>query len=552
MLQRLVLLGALMVPLAPVYKGQSLEKKKSSDDGAMLKVTLLSDIQALETEARQLDKPIGRGLAMAEIADAAWPLDKAMAKRLLREAYELTFPPEEERDSLRSKSVGTAPTVPAQIDLARGTVRNRVLGIASRDKAFAAELAQVGARELGRQEEASRYSNLATASLAAGDVPAASAYLLNSIEADPTQITAGFGIVKLAAQDRKAADQLIVQYLEQLRAIPLSMSNGSALRTYFSLRNIVFTNQSFDPKNRQVPPAGPAVIKAYVRYVVESMSGLERREPGSSQSLRGILMSTWLPLNRYAPELAGAFMALEKLSRSPGSAQTLPLPGEEDAGRTRYDEQVKNSLKAGRVDDLTINFAIGQGDFATARKLIELLPEGKRKSQLTELLNTHEALSLTARNDTLAAEMLARQLNQTVSIVQVYPALIAKCAANKETSRSSILASQAVQQMKRAEDQANLHLSLSKLARAIAPIDTTLALEILDEAILAANKTDVDTGDGNVGFDFSAFKELAPKNDLQARQAATRLKDSLRRIVALATIYQCKAGELTKKEKALR
>lgn len=549
MLQRLVLLGALMLPLTPAYKGQSVEKKRSGEDGAMLKVTLLSDLQALEEKAGQLNKPIGRGLAMAEIADVAWPLDKAMAKGLLREAYELTFPSEEERDSLRRKSVGTAPTVPAQIDLARGAVRNRVLGVASRDKAFAAELAQVGARELGRQEEASRYSNLATASLAAGDVPAASAYLLNSIEADPTQITASFGIVKLAAQDRKAADHLIVQYLEHLRAIPLSMSNGSALRTYFSLRNIVFTNQSFDPKNRQVPPAGPAVIKAYVRYVVESMSDLERREPGSLQSLRGVLMSTWLPLNRYAPEVAGAFMELEKLSRSPGSVQTLPLPGDEDAGRVRYDEQVKNSLKAGKADELTITFAIGQEDFATARKLIELLPAGKRKSQLTELLNTHEALSLTARNDTLAAEMLARQLSQTGSIIQVYPALIAKCAANKETSRASILAYQAVQQVQRTEDQTTLPLSLSKLSRAIAPVDTTLALEILDEAILAVNKSDVDTGDGNVGFDFSVFKEIAPKNELQARQAAARLKDSLRQIVALAAIYQWKAGELTKKEK---
>src|SRR5215208_5758982 len=103
MLQRLVLLGALMLPLTPAYKGQSLEKKKSGDDGVMLKVTLLSDLQALEAKAAQLNKPTGRALAMAEIADAAWPLDKALAKRLLREAYELTFPPEEERDTLRGK-----------------------------------------------------------------------------------------------------------------------------------------------------------------------------------------------------------------------------------------------------------------------------------------------------------------------------------------------------------------------------------------------------------------------------------------------------------------
>ena len=178
---------------------------------------------------------------------------------------------------------------------------------------------------------------------------------------------------------------------------------------------------------------------------------------------------------------------------------------------------------------------------AVARKLIELLPEGEGKSQLTELLNTREALSLTAQGDMLAAEMLARRLSEAVSILQVYPPLIAKCAANKEPSRATVLAYQATQQVKRAEDQAALPLSLSKLAKAIAPIDTTLALETLEEAVLAANKSELDTGDGNIGFDIDVFKELAPKNELQARQAAASLKDSLRRIVALAAVYQWKA-----------
>jgi hypothetical protein len=550
MRQRFVLLGASLLLLTPVYMGQTLEKKKSGEDEAMMKVALLSDLQMLESKAGQLDKPIGRGFAMAEIADAAWLLDKALAQRLLREAYVLTFPPEEERRSLQGKSVGAAPTVPTQIERARGMVRRRVLDIASRDKIFAAELTQLGAQQLGRQEESSRYSNLAAASLAAGDVTTASAYLLNSIEADPTQITSSFGIIKLAAQDRKAADQLILQYLERLRAIPLSMSNGSALRTYFSLRNIVFTNDSFDPRNRQVPPAGPAVIKAYIRYVIESMGNLEQREPGSLQNLRGVLMSTWLPLNQYAPELAGAFLELERLSRRPGGDATLPLPGDREAGKARYDEQLKKSLESGKADELTINLAISQGEFAAARKLIESLREGEEKSRLAELLNTREALDLTARNDTLGAEMRARQLNEAVSILQVYPLLIAKCVANKESARATVLAYQATQQVQRAEDKSALPLSLSKLARAITPVDTTLALEILNEAVLAANKSDVDTGEGNVGLDVGVFKELAPKNELQACQVAAGLKDPLRQIMALAAIYQWKAGELTKKEKA--
>jgi len=543
---RLVLLWALVLLLPSTYRSQSVEKKKSDDDGMMEKVVLLSDLHALEAKADQLGKPIPRALATAEIADAAWTLDNVWAKKLLREAYELTFPVEEERNKLRDKPVGAAPTVPTEIERARGGARNRVLAIASRDKTFADELAQLSALELGRQEESSRYSNLAAKSLAAGDNEATSAYLLRSIEADPTQITASFGIINLAARDRKAADGLILQYLERLRATPLSMANGSAVRTYFSLRNMVFTSDSFDPRHRQVPPAGPAVIKAYINYVIESMSGLERREPGSLQKLRGMLMSTWLPLQQYAPELAGPFLELEKLGRRPGGHANLPQVGGEEASRTLYEEQVKKSLESGKADDLTINFAIGQGDFAAARKLLDVLPEGEQKSRLTEVLNTQEALSLVASSDIPRAEMLARQLNQTDSILRVYSALISKCVTAKEPTCAAAITYQAMKQLERAGDEAALPLSFSKLAKAVVPVNDALALELLDKAVTAANRSDADTEEGTVGFDVSVFKDLAPKSELRVRQSAESLKDRLRQIMALAAVYQWKAAALTK------
>jgi hypothetical protein len=551
MLYRLVLLWALVLLLPSTGNGQSVEKKESVDDRMTEKVMLLSDLHALEAKADQLGKAIPRALAMAEISDAAWALDQVWTKKLLREAYELTFPAEEERNKLRDKPVGAAPTVPTEIERARGVARNRVLAIASRDKTFADELAQLSARELGRQEESSRYSNLAAKSLAAGDKDAAGAYLLRSIEADPTQITASFGIINLAARDRKAADGLILQYLERLRAIPLSMANGSALRTYFSLRNIVFTNDSFDPRHRQIPSAGPAVIKAYINYVIESMSSLEQREPGSLQNLRGMLMSLWLPLKQYTPELAGPFLSLEKLSRSSGEVANLPQAGGEEESRTRYEERVKKALKSGQADDLTINFAIGRGDFDDARKMIDSLPEGEQKLRLTEVANTQEAISLTAKNDIQRAETLARQLTQATSILHVYTALIGKCVADKELSCATAMTYQAMKQLERAGDEAALPLSFSKLAKAVAPVDDALALELLDKVVLAANSSDADTEAGNVGLDVSIFKDLAPENELRVRQAATSLKDPLRQIVALAAIYQWKSGELMGKPKAV-
>ncbi|MDT5060100.1 MAG: hypothetical protein QOH63_559 [Acidobacteriota bacterium] len=551
-MQRLTIISVLIFLLAPPYNGQSAKIKPNNDNDAMEKSLLIYDLQSLEAKSIKLDEPIARALAMAEIADAAWSLDKIWAKKLLKDAYELTFPAEEERTKLRDGQVGDAPTVPTDIERARSAIRNRVLSVSSRDKAFANELAQLGAQQLGRQEEYSRYSNLAARSLAAGDKDAASQYLLQSIKADPTQIAAGFNIINLAAQDRKAADKLIVQYIDRLRAIPLSTANGSALRTYFSLRNIIFTNESFDPKYQQIPPAGPVAIKAYVNYVLESMSGLEQREPGSAQSLRGFLISTWLPLNQYAPELVGPFLALEKLSRRPGGDSSLPQVSNKEAGRDRYEERVRKVLDSGKADDLTINFSISRGDYKVTRKLIDLLPDGEPKRQFTETVNTQEAISLAAQGDILGAERLAQQLDKASSILQAYPVIINKCIANKDSACATSLTYQALKQLKRAEDESTIPLSLSKLAKLIAPVNDSLALEVLDEVVLAANRSSVDTKQGNTGLDVSAFKQLAPKNEARVRQAATSLTDSLRQIISLAAIYQWKAEELSKRAESVR
>ncbi len=550
MAQRLALLLASVLLLAPVLTAQSVGNKTGGDELTVEKVVLLSDLQGMEAKAGQLDKPVARALALAEIADAAWGLDKAWSQKLLRASFEMTFPAEEERNRLRDRPAGTAPSVPTEVDRALNAVRNRVLGVASRDKVFADELAQISAREMGRQEESSRYSNLAAKSLAEGDKTAAGTYLLQAIEADPTQITASFTLVNLAARDRKAADEVILQYIERLRTIPLSAANGSAARAYFSLRNVVFTNESFDPKYRNIPPAGPTVIRAFISYVIESMAGLEQREPGSLIGLRGTLISFWLPLNRYAPELAPAFLELEKLSRRPDGSTSLPTSGVQEAGKARYEEQVKRALDGGKADELTINLAIGQEDFAAARKMIDTLPEGEQKSRLVEEVNTREATSLAAKDDIDGAERLARQLNKATSILQAYTAIIGRCAAKKNATCAATLGYEATKQLKRSKDEATLPLSLSRLARVVAPLDTSMALEMLDEAVLAANKSDADAGLGDIGLDIAAFKGLAPKSELRVHQAALNLKDPFRQVVVLAAIYQWKAEEFTKKAKA--
>jgi DNA-directed RNA polymerase specialized sigma24 family protein len=154
-------------------------------------------------------------------------------------------------------------------------------------------------------------------------------------------------------------------------------------------------------------------------------------------------------------------------------------------------------------------------------------------------------------------------------MLQVYPVIINKCAARKD--QSCVIGSfyQAIKQLKQGDATPSappqgvpalvaptnretdpVLLSLSKLAKAVAPINDALALEALDETVAAANSSDVDTGQGRTGFDTDIFRLLAPKNEARVREAATTLKDQLRQIVALAVINQWKAKELTEKVKA--
>lgn len=576
-MQRFILLLALMLLSTQPYNGQSPKSKLDiENDIALERVWIISDLQSLETKSMKLSTPLARALAKAEIADAAWVLDPAWAKKLLREAYEYTLPGEEEQTKLRNRPIGTAPTIPTANDVSRNSIRSRVLAIAGRDKAFADQLAQLGAQALGKLEEHYNYANLAMESIKAGDNETANNYILKAIDAEPTLLNAGIVIFNLAAHDRAAADKLIIQYMERLRSAPLSTSNNSAGRTYLFLRDLAFNNsgmylallnESADPKYQQIPPPGPPVMKAYVNYVIESLSRLEQNEQGSARRFRGYLMSTWLPLKQYAPELTGAFFALEQLSRRPGEDASLPTQeNTKEEATDKYEKRVRDALDSSQPDDLTSNFAISRGDFDKARKLLDKLADGPRKSQLTETVNAREAISLTEKGDTLRAAALAERLSKATSILQVYPAIIDKCVAKKDQVCATALTYQAMRQLKGAgnappagipvsviatnREVDPILLSLSELAKAVASINETLAMEVLDETVRAANDSKMDTGQGRTGFDVQAFRKLASKDENRVRQAASSLNNPLRQIVALAAIYQWKTEKLAKESKA--
>jgi hypothetical protein len=257
---------------------------------------------------------------------------------------------------------------------------------------------------------------------------------------------------------------------------------------------------------------------------------------------------------------------LERISRKPGDDTSLQsIERRREDYEKQYERRVKDALASDQPDEVMIQTIISRGDFAKARKLIGKLPEGARKDQLLEMADASEALALLAKGEAAGAEQLAESLQNATFILQVYPPLLKACVASKDEGCPARLVYQAVRQLKRADttpiappagipasavpanrELDRVLLSLSQLAAQVAPVNEALALELLDEIVEAANRSELDTGQGRTGFDAAVFKSLAAKNETRARQAAEGFKDGLRQTVALASIYQVKAEELSK------
>lgn len=543
MMRRIQFLLAFILLTTYASHAQTVAAKADGDAETMQRQNALRfDLQALEAEALKLVPPLAQARARVEIADAAWTIDREWAKKLLRDAYMLTFPEEKERERLRSQPIEAKLTPPAGLDWPRSEMRERVFAVAGREKAFADELTSFGARELGRVEQVERYRSLALQSLRAGDIETVAKYTSLSIKAEPTVMTLVEIIPNLAKQDQAVADKLLMEYIEELRVTPLSMATVSALRVHVFLFSMMAGHLGH---RAQTAPPNPALIKAYVSYVVESMTQVARTEPESFKTLRTYLMYAWLPLKQYAPELTGAFMELEKLSRRPGDDGSLPRPGSDAEARRAWDEAaIKDAIKSGQPNDDAIGRALGRQDFVSLRKLIELLPDGEKKLSLTDRVNTEESLKLAAKGEEASAEKLAQQLRKPESVLRVYPILIGACVKRKDAACANALTHQAIKQLKaNAPDSPALARSLSGLAQAVAPVNVELAFDMLDEAVAAANANNFfkDAELGRPGIDAEIFKTLAARNEPRALQSANALKERLPRIAALAAMYRARA-----------
>jgi hypothetical protein len=551
--------------------GQVINISQSQDQLALQRISLISDLQALEAKAGQLEKPLALAAAKAEIADAAWTLDKDWAKKLLQEAYELTFPSVEVQAILRQRPIGSIPTSLSPTDGARLAVRQRVMSIASRDKTFAEQMVKMGAKQLGRSEEHQRYSELASSAVERGDEEDAARYIRQAFEVEPTQFDMGAAIFDLAAQDRAAADKVIIEYIARLNSVPLSFRDGGKARVLLMLNMLMHPSPVYpETRGRQILPPGPAVMRAYLGYMLDLFAQDEQRSPDSIKSWRGILLSLWPPLKKYAPELTKRFRELEMLSRKPGEQASWPPRDTSEDFQKQHKDRMKNILEGNEPDAEVIGILIDRGELASARRLLDKLADGPQKTELVNKLDAKEAVALVKKGDIAVAQMFAGRLTKATYILQAYPVIIEKCLSNKDKPCATNMVYQAIRQLRQADvtppvlppgvpasvlatgkEFDPVLSSICKLVQLILPADDSLASEALNEMVAAANVSEVDTGQGRAGFDAEVFKKVAQKDEMRARQAALSFKDPLRQVVSLAAIYRWKAEELDVKAKAV-
>jgi hypothetical protein len=339
---RVTSLSLAMVLLLSTVHGQSIQAPTKPDDLLQEKLSLLSDLQGLAARAKQLEKPLARGIAEAEIADAAWSLDRDLAKELLRDAYSLAFPEEAEQAKLRQRPVGAQPQMPTPLENARSAVRRLVIRIASRDKAFANELARSAAEKLGPYDAHMSYASLAHKAIQESDYEAASAYITQSIDAEPTQITGPSEINQLAAKNRAAADEAILAYIARLSSMTLGSRDGSVPRVFLALSMLIHPENDFFTGISGIAPPGPAVMRAYVAYVLNSVAVMEQQSPGSITASHLLLLNTYPLLKQCALDLMPQFLGLEQRSRKPGESFSLPTAKSKDEEyKAKYDKQVE-------------------------------------------------------------------------------------------------------------------------------------------------------------------------------------------------------------------
>jgi hypothetical protein len=547
-----------------VVSGQDLKsanQQELTQTLALERSALLSDLHSLDYQSLNLSA-LARASVKAELADAAWDIDRQWSKKLLTKAYELTWPTEDDQMKLRSAAMGAQPTPPGPSDRARRAIRNRIVQIAGKEQRFADELIQSAVKQLGSAEGQMAYATLARNALRNDDLETAGKYVMQSADLDPSQIAAGFLIVEMTRSDRKKADELTIQYLQRLMTFPLSSADNSFFRVYLLVHRLVAPVP-------EVKPPGPEVMRAYAAFVIQSLGNLEQREPGSLQIYRPQLLLAYPAVKQYAPDLMPEFVALEQRSRAAGNTSSLETDANELMTRQQNRNEATSENEKG--NEREINQYISSHDFTKARKLVDKLANRADRERLAEIINAKESLYVLGQDKVFEARALAEKLQQATNIQEVYVGLIVKCLSRHNDSLAQDLMIQAMKQLKRSNPiiaRGTLDMpaefaptsretdpileGIAKLTIVVSSSSSDVAMLGLAEIVAAANQSEIDTAQGRPGFDVNVFKKLAPNDESRIRLGAESFKDPFRRMLSLAAIDQWKAASIAEREKILR
>jgi hypothetical protein len=560
------------VPAAAERDESQADEARAADE--QKRQSMLADLRALEAESKELRSPLDAASAKAEIAAAAWTLEREWAKRLLREALPLTFPEEVDRPKIREHALGARLQAGPLEDRARGPVRARILKLAAADPAFARELADSTARELGVVQEVEQYTQMASAAAREGRVDDAAELIRHAIQVEPTLINIGSAINGVAAQDRDAADRLTLEYINALRALPLSVftdpAGDASLRVPISFMSMLNPGGLF-LGTANAPPPRREVIRAYISFVMETMTRADQAH-ADVKPMWAMLGMLWPYVAEYAPELAAQFNTLERVSRRPGARPPAlqTLSEIEKGDNKRYEERLKaaKETKDPVALEMAATSAMHRNDFDEARRLVGMLKDEHLRAQLSEMADEKESVYLTNKGELVDALKLARQLTRPDSVMRAYPPLIGRLAKNGDASSAQFLAYEGVRVLKASAEkeaandtyvpsilasfassiriykQSPALSAMSELALAIAPSDGDAALDVLDALAETANKARITSEFGSASFNADAFAKLAVKDGERVRSAASRFEDRLQRIVALASAVRGEAEAL--------
>lgn len=515
------------------------------------KNSLNTSLKILDGDADKLKNEIKKASAKTEIAAALWHLDKDAAKKILRKAFYLSLPSEEERQKLKSRTRESAPIEPTNTVIDRFKIRSQILKIARQDAEFIKELTKISEQELGEIEKAETYNNLAVKAIRDGRTNEAGDFINQAMQIDPTR-QIGWSIMQLAAENREAADELVLQYIQTLRTTPLSTE--SFFRAINSLQMAVFPQPVFDfGRNRQIPHSSPTIIRTFMQLILEKMTAFEKNQPGSMSQHRADLSSLWIPLNQYAPELLDNWHWLEQITRgSSNSPIDQSLTSQQEKFHDKYKESVEEALENKDTAALSqaIREAVYRNEFKTARKLLTAIENQEIQGKAADYINSSEAVWLVKKGEILEAEKLARKLKYGKYILSTFPVIIEKCVELKEQSCAYSFSNDAIEFLKKNKiEEIPVHF-FSSLAKSVYKLDETMAFNILEELVKVFNNRQR-TENNNLGFDEEIFKLLAEKDETRTFQLAENFTDEFPKIVALAKIYKWKAENLQKELKTL-